>query len=177
MAGFAGLHEETDATLYHQARMTLETWELLSYVVTVLGLPVAIAVFLYEKRKERMAEEEEVYESLAASYQDFLRLALENPDLRLMSTERTHDLTDEQRERMQAIFGLLIALFERAYLLLYESDLSGKEARRWRSWEDFMQEWCSREDFRAAMPVLLHGEDPEFAAYLSRLAAEVEAKR
>jgi len=154
--------------------MPIETWELLSYVVTVLGLPVAIAVFLFEKRKERMAEEEEVYEALAASYQDFLRLALENPDLRLVSKARTDDLTEEQRERMQAIFGLLIALFERAYLLLYETHLSGKEARRWRSWEDFMQEWCGRDDFRIAMPALLQGEDPAFAAYLRKLAAETK---
>lgn len=154
--------------------MPIETWELLSYVVTVLGLPIAIAVFLYEKRKERMAEEEEVYESLASSYQDFLRLALENPDLRLMSTARTGDLTDEQNERMQAIFGLLMALFERAYLMLYDPDLSGKEARRWRSWEDFMQEWCGREDFRSAIPVLLVGEDPAFASYLRKLAADAD---
>ena len=31
--------------------MSIETWELLSYVVTVIGLPLAIAVFLYEKRQ------------------------------------------------------------------------------------------------------------------------------
>lgn len=152
--------------------MNIETWELLSYVVTVLGLPLAIGVFLYEKRRERAAEEAEVYEALSSNYHDFLRLALDNPDLRLMSKTRTDDLTAEQRERMIAIFGLLIATFERAYLLLYDTDLSGKEARRWRSWEDFMQEWCGREDFREAMPQLLQGEDPEFAAYLSKLADE-----
>ncbi|MCB1683120.1 MAG: hypothetical protein R3E82_08270 [Pseudomonadales bacterium] len=149
--------------------MPIEFWELMSYVVTVLGLPLAIAVFLYEKRKERIAEEEEVYESVAASYQDFLRLALDNPDLRLLSKARTHELSDEQRERMLAIFGLLVAIFERAYLLLYEDDLGGKQARRWRSWEDFMQEWCARDDFREALPHLLEGEDPEFAGYLGRL--------
>ncbi|MDH4110138.1 MAG: hypothetical protein OEW35_17780 [Gammaproteobacteria bacterium] len=152
--------------------MSIHTWELLSYVVTVLGLPLAIGVFLYEKRRERAAEEAEVYEALSSNYHDFLRLALDNPDLRLMSKLRTDDLTDVQRERMIAIFGLLIATFERAYLLLYDTDLTGKEARRWRSWEDFMQEWCGREDFREAMPQLLQGEDPEFAAYLRRLADE-----
>jgi hypothetical protein len=73
---------------------------------------------------------------------------------------------------MQAIFGMLIAIFERAYLLLYDDDLSGREARRWRSWEDFMQEWCGRDDFREAMESLLLGEDPAFAAYLRKLAAE-----
>jgi len=151
--------------------MEIETWELLSYVVTVIGLPLAIAVFLYEKRQERANEEEEVYELLSGNYHDFLKLALENADLRLLSRSRTSNLTAEQQERMQAIFGLLVALFERAYLLMYENDLSGKEARRWRSWEDFMQEWCERDDFREAMPELLRGEDPEFAAYLKKLAS------
>ena len=156
--------------------MNVETWELLSYIVTVLGLPLAILVFVFEKRKERAAEEEEVHEALSSNYHDFLRLALDNPDLRLMSTARTGDLTAEQRERMQAIFGLLIALFERAYLLLFEPDLTGKNARRWRSWEDFMQEWCDRDDFRESMPSLLTGEDPEFAEYLRRLAREAESR-
>jgi hypothetical protein len=156
--------------------MTIETWELLSYIVTVLGLPIAMAVFLYEKRKERQAEEEEVYEALAGSYQDFLRLALENPELRLLSNTRTGDLSAEQRERMQAIFGILIALFERAYLLLYEPNLSGKDARRWRSWEDFMQEWCGREDFREAIPELLLGEDPAFATYFGKLADDANVQ-
>lgn len=152
------------------ACMNAEVWIFLSYVVTVIGFPLAIAVFLYEKRKERANEEEEVFELLSASYQDFLKLALENPDLRLLSKARTRDLTDEQSERMRAIFGLLIALFERAYLLLYDRKLKGKQARRWRSWEDFMQEWCERDDFRAALPELLHGEDPEFAAHLRKLS-------
>jgi hypothetical protein len=31
--------------------VSLEAWELASYVVTVVGLPFAIAVFLYEQRK------------------------------------------------------------------------------------------------------------------------------
>jgi hypothetical protein len=35
--------------------MNLETWELLSYVVTVIGLPLAIAVFILQQRKERRA--------------------------------------------------------------------------------------------------------------------------
>ena len=156
--------------------MTIEMWELLSYIVTVLGLPLAIAVFLLEKRKERAAEEAEVYEALSGNYHDFLRLALENADLRLLSKSRTGDLTDEQRERMHAIFGLLIALFERAYLLLYDQDFSGEQARRWQSWEDFMQEWCERDDFLEAIPHLLHGEDPQFANYLQELAGRVSSR-
>src|SRR5687768_7226600 len=124
--------------------MPLETWELLSYMVTVVGLPLAILVFLYEQRKERENEEEEVYQMLSDNYQDFLKIALENPDLRLFSTGETPDLSEQQTERMVIIFNMLVSLFERAYLLLYEDNMSDKQFRRWRSWEDYMREWCQR---------------------------------
>jgi hypothetical protein len=62
--------------------MDLGTWELLSYVVTTIGLPLAIVVFVYEQKKERDNEEEEVYQLLSDNYQDLLRMALGHPDLR-----------------------------------------------------------------------------------------------
>ena len=67
---------------------------------------------------------------------------------------------------------MLISLFERAYIVLYEESMSGKESRRWRSWEDYMREWCARPDFRNALPGLLQGEDPEFVAYIRSLASQ-----
>lgn len=152
--------------------MTLETWELLSYVVTVIGLPLAILVFIYEQRKERDNEEEAVYQLLSDNYQDFLKIALDNPDLRLFATEQTPVLTAEQQERMFIIFSMLISLFERAYLLLHETAMSDQQRRRWSSWEDYMGEWCERADFRAALPNLLRGEDAEFAAYITRLTQQ-----
>jgi hypothetical protein len=142
-------------------------WELASYVVTVVGLPLAILVFLYEQRKERDNEEEEVYQLLSDNYQEFLKVALDNPDLRLFSAA-SPELTEEQRERRFIIFSMLISLFERAYLLLYEEGMSGRQARRWNSWEDYMSEWCRRPDFCALLPQLLHGEDPDFARYVTR---------
>jgi hypothetical protein len=150
--------------------VSLETWELLSYVVTVIGLPLAIGVFLYEQRRERENEEEEVYQLLSDNYQDFLKVALDNPDLKLFSAGATESLSDEQRERQFIIFNMLISLFERAYLLLYEDDMKPKQARRWHSWEDYMLEWCRRPDFRASLPRLLHGEDPSFVRYVERVA-------
>jgi hypothetical protein len=152
---------------------TLETWELLSYVVTVVGLPLAISVFIFEQRKERNNEEEEVYQLLSDNYQDFLKIALDHPDLRLFASEETPALSEEQSERMFIIFSMLISLFERAYLLLYEDDMKEKQLRRWRSWEDYMGEWCNRADFRASLPALLRGEDPEFADYIQKLAASI----
>lgn len=150
--------------------MSLETWELLSYVVTVVGLPLAIAVFVFEQRKERLNEQDAVYESISDNYQEFLRVMLEHPDLHLFSMNRTPALSDEQQERVMVIFGMLVSLFERAYLLLYQDGLSGSKLRRWRSWEDYMREWCAREDFRDALDTLLIGEDADFCAYIRKVA-------
>ncbi len=104
--------------------MTLVDWELLSYIVTAIGLPAAIGIFLYEQKKERDNEEEEVFQLVSDNYQDFLKIVLQNPDLRLFSPEGTPSLNDEQRERMHIIFSMLVSLFERAYLLLFEPDMS-----------------------------------------------------
>ena len=153
----------------------LETWELLSYIVTVVALPLAIFVFLYERRKERANEEDEVYQLLSDNYQQFLQVVLANPDLRLSSTRRTENLTEEQHERMTVIFGMLVSLFERAYLLLYDPPMSEDRQRRWGSWEDYMAEWCEREDFTEMLPELLRGEDPDFAAYIQKLCASGRA--
>ncbi|KKB10086.1 hypothetical protein VE26_09930 [Devosia chinhatensis] len=146
-------------------------WETASYVVTVIGLPLAIAFYVLDRFKQRSQEEEETYLHLTDEYVSFLKLALDNADLRLLDPNATHGLDDEQKMRKFALLGILISLFERAYILTYRDAMRGAELRRWRSWEDWMVEWCRREDFRAAMDVHLPGEDPEFVAYLQKLAA------
>lgn len=98
-----------------------------------------------------------------------------NPDLQLRSNCEITSLTEEQQERKLVIFEILISLFERAYLLSYDEKMSNKQLRRWRSWEDFMSEWCEREDFRKILPRLLQGEDPDFAAHIKQLAAKFSA--
>lgn len=97
------------------------------------------------------------------NYQEFLKVALSNPDLRLFSSTEPPDLTAEQKERTLIIFCMLMSLFERAYLLLYSERMCVEQARRWHLWKDCIREWCMRADFHAALPELLRGEDPAFA--------------
>mgnify|MGYP003584537151 FL=1 len=152
--------------------MDAETWELASYIVTVLGLPCAIGIFMWQERKERDNEEEEQYQLLSDAYIDFLKVVLAHPDLQLRSNEPLPNPTAEQRERMLVIFDMLMTLFERAYLVAYKDDMSDEDRRRWNSWDDYMREWCRREDFRNVLPLMLRGEDPEFQDYLRRIAEE-----
>ena len=149
-----------------------EFWEVASYVVTVIGLPLAILVFIAEQGRERRNEEDEVYQLLSNAYNDFLRVVIENPDLRLRSQPAAQDLSAEQQERMLLIFDMLISLLERAYVTSYSERMTPAQRRRWNSWEDFMREWLRRDQFYYRLPTLLKGEDPAFAAYMQKLAEE-----
>lgn len=154
----------------------LELLEALSYLVTVIGLPFAIWVFISEQRKERQTDEEELYLQLSDEYAKFLRLVLDNADLRLTTqAEPSAAFTPEQIERRDVLFEILISLFERAYILVYEEDMSRQAARLWQTWEDYMRVWCRRRDFRELLPRLLEGEDPEFATYIQRVSGEESA--
>lgn len=151
-------------------------WEIASYMVTVIAFPFAIFLFLYEQRKERDNEDEAAYQSLQDAYNDFLKIVLDNPDLQLRSSEAAPNLTPEQRERQLIIFEMLVSLFERAYIVSYQPDLTGVALRRWNSWDDYMREWCRREDFYSLLPHLLRGEDPDFSRYIQTLADQEQRR-
>ncbi len=149
----------------------MQVLEAASYLVTVVGLPLAIWVFIHDRRRERQSDEEEIFLRLSDEYSDFMRLVIDNADLQLLSASPRGELGEEQRERRHALFAILVSLFERAYVLVYEERMSPQQARLWRTWTDYMQEWCAREDFRTALPRLLQGEDPGFVATIGRIAA------
>jgi hypothetical protein len=132
-------------------------------------------VFVIERRKERAAEAEELYQRLSDEYTSFLKLVLDNADLQLLRKHASPaELNEDQMERKFALFGILVSIFERAYLLVYDEHMNKQARRLWSSWEDYMQEWCRRPDFRKSLPELLEGEDPEFRAYIESVARSQE---
>jgi len=149
-----------------------DVFELASFVVTVVGLPFAIGVFLLQQRQERENEDEAAYQQLSDAYTQFLKIVLDNSDLQLRTSGALPSPTPEQNERMMVIFDMLVSLFERAYLVAYKDDMTPTERRRWNSWDDYMREWCRRDDFHNALPLLLRGEDPGFQTYIKRVSNE-----
>ena len=147
-------------------------WEIASYVVTVLGLPAAIGIFVWQEIKERANEEEEGYQLLSDAYNDFLKIVLAHPDLHMRTNEPLLNASTEQNERMLVIFDMLISLFERAYLVAFSERMTVQQKRHWNSWDDYMREWCRREDFYNSLPLLLRGEDADFQIYIRRIARQ-----
>jgi hypothetical protein len=140
---------------------TIELLEAASYVVTIVGLPLAILVFVREQRRERQNDQEEIYQRLSDDYTSFLKLALDNADLHLLRKQGADPLlTDDQRERKYTLLNILV----------YEDRMDRQTRRLWLSWEDYMREWCRRRDFREVLPELLPGEDEDFAAHNGHIA-------
>ncbi len=151
--------------------LNIETWELWSYVVTVFGLPLAICVFLYEQRRERQGDDEKIFQYLSEEYAEFQKLVLKNADLGL-TTDLTRVLNPGQQERKHILYDILISLFERAFILVYDDKMNKQTKRLWASWDDYMRNWCKRSDFREMLPGLLSGEDPDFIAYMMGIAGK-----
>ena len=125
---------------------------------------------MLEQKKERLNEDEEIYQRLSDEYADFLKLLLENADLKLMSAgSDAMPLNGEQAERKRIIFDILISLFERAFILVYEEKMSPQTKRLWSSWDDYIHSWCKRRDFRDSLQALLQGEDPDFENYMRKV--------
>ena len=156
----------------------LHTVEFSFYFVETFALPFAIIVYLYDKRKQRQVDEEELYQRLSDQYLSFLKLVLDNADLQLLrkNAEAGPGLNSEQMERRYVLFGILVSIFEQAYILVYEEKMNKQTRRVWSSWEDYMVEWCRRPEFCAALPELLQGEDPDFSAHIGKIAQDCIAK-
>ncbi len=146
----------------------LEFWEMLSYVVTVLGLPAAIFLYFKDNTKERLAEQQEIDGQLKQEYNDILDNLIEHPEL------DCHDkpLSGDQALQQARIYQKLIGCFETSFIRLY--DRPERELQRmWYSWQDIIDEWLRQPNFAQALPQLLVGEDENFAIYMEQ---RLEAK-
>ena len=143
----------------------------LGWIENVSAATAAIFVFTYEHRRRLANEESELHRNLSEEYDNFLRLVLDNADLLLLRrSSPPPSLTEEQSERKEILFRMLVSLFEKAYIILHEEDMGRDARRRWLSWEDDMREWCRRQDFRTALPDLLEGEDDQFSLHIQGIA-------
>ncbi|WP_299410294.1 hypothetical protein [uncultured Roseobacter sp.] len=149
--------------------------EGLSYLVTILGFPAAIFVIVREERLRRANEVSELHRSLSQEYDGFLRMVMDNSDLLLMSQSQLPEpVSQEQCERIEIIYRMLLSLFEKAFIILHSDEMDTEARRRWSSWEDDIIEWCQRDHFRQLLPKLVEGEDPQFRAYILQLGQEAE---
>lgn len=146
----------------------LEYFEFLSYVATIVGIPLALLTFVYQERKERQNEQEEIYDKLMGHYAEIQEKLFEYPELDMHDTP---SLDPETARRQYILYEMLISLFERSFILL-ESEKDPEYQRMWNSWVDYILQWLEKPNFCAALPKLMKGEDPDFVAYIAALSGQ-----
>lgn len=143
----------------------LEFFEFLSYVATIVGIPLAIMMFMLQESKERQNEQEEIYDQLMGHYTDIQEKLFEHPELDVHDKELDNP---EDARRQYILYQMVVSLFERSYILL-ASEKDPAYQRMWNSWVDYICEWVERPNFRNALPKLMQGEDRDFVAYMAEL--------
>ncbi len=149
--------------------------EAASYAATVIGIPVAILVFLYEKRKDRATQEMETYLNANEKYIQYLTLCLEHPDLDCFDLSALEPLvvaTGLDIKKL-TLFTILISMLETGYLL-YRRHKSVIRRSQWQGWHDSMIMWASRPDFRRAWPALGPQFDSDFNALLEQFVRDTK---
>ena len=141
--------------------------EDLSYVVTLLGVPLAIFVYLREQRHLRDEREYGTYDALDQKYIEVQQLCLDHAELDVFDTayENPPELSETQKKQEEAIFLIRISLFERAFLM-YQRAPSKIIKDQWKGWDMEIKEWLERDNFKTVWED--HGEyfDQAFVSYM-----------
>ncbi|NOY22760.1 MAG: hypothetical protein GXO70_04505 [Acidobacteria bacterium] len=142
--------------------------ELASFIITILGLPMAMFIYLREQRLLREEREYGTYDALDDKYIELQQLCLEYSDLDIFDTPfvKQRSLSEEQEKQEEAILLIRISIFERAFLMYQRASSKGKKDQ-WEGWDTEMKEWLDRKNFRTAWDN--HGQyyDKAFVRYLN----------
>lgn len=159
----------------------VKTLEAISYIVTIVGFPVAIFALIYEKQKERKLLEQQSYLTANDKYIEFLNLCLSNPDLDIFDIsikEQNEYLKEDKKsiDRELISFSILISIWERAFLF-YQTRLTEKSRQEWLGWESYISDYCKRDNFLIAWKILGQQFNPDFECRINIIIEKVTPQK
>ena len=108
-----------------------------TYIVSIIGVPVAIVLYARSLLAEKHAREWAIYEAVQEKYMNFLDTALSRPKVGVLWTEPDvlkGELSADERIDQDLLFNILTSIFERAFLV-YRRASSAQRKRQWAGWE------------------------------------------
>lgn len=79
-------------------------------------------------------------------------------------------MTPEQRKQELQLFTVLLAIFERAFVM-YGDMSTERQAEQWHGWEEYIRSFCKRKNFGRAWKCSGATFDPKFQGYMQRAMA------
>ena len=158
----------------------LQMFSLIFSSIQTLGVVIAVFVFIYSIRENRQDREVALYDGNLDAYIDYLSICRENPELDIFEIplQETPTLTPKQERLERMAFSQLFCLFERTYMLQVKTKkaLSPVNYIESSEWQNFIQRFATRQNFRDAWNSARLYFDSEFVKFMDeKLNAEVMA--
>ncbi len=152
--------------------------EIGTFVVTILGVPAAIYIYLQEQNLLRQEREYGTYDALDDKYIELQQLCLDYPELDVFDTPYEHpqSLSPQQQKQEEAILLIRISIFERAFLM-YKSGTHKSKNDQWSGWEAEIVEWMDRPNFKGIWGEHSEYYDKEFVSHFNKISPEHVIKR
>jgi hypothetical protein len=143
--------------------------ESLSYIAILLGIPVGIFQYYRAKKREQLDREYGTYNSLDEKYLEFLNLCFQYPHLNIFDIrDQSPSRLDNQQIKQELIaFTILFSIFERAYLMYHDQSTETKR-KQWSGWEEYVGDYCVRENFRSAWSISGKTFDMDYQSYMEK---------
>lgn len=78
--------------------------QMITSVVTILGLPLALYLFYSDKKKERKEREYGTYNALDDKYIHFLEMCLEKPELDVIEYSKEKSVSNKEKQEQILFF-------------------------------------------------------------------------
>ena len=90
--------------------------EIATFIITILGLPFALYIYVDEQKAQRSEREYGTYDALDDKYIELQQLCLQYPRLDIFDSPfvNPNTLTEEDEKQEEAILLIRISIFERA---------------------------------------------------------------
>jgi hypothetical protein len=151
--------------------------EIATFIITIMGVPAAIFLYLKEQHQQRVEREYGTFDALDEKYIEIQQLCLEYPELDVFDSpyESPKELSEEEKKQEEAILLIRISIFERAYLM-YNRTSSKAKLGQWEGWELEIKEWFQRKNFEYVWSE--HGPyfDKSFYEHFNSLVANTANK-
>lgn len=143
--------------------------EACSFLVVLLGVPIGVLQYVQAVKREQIDREYGTYNALDEKFIEFQNLCLTHPDLDIFDVpdKTPGTLTAEQKKKELIAFTILLSIFERAYLMYHDQATILKQ-KQWTGWDEYIQDFCNRENFKRAYRESVATYDKDFEQYIRR---------
>ena len=143
--------------------------EIITFLITILGLPFALYIYINEQKAQRAEREYGTYDALDDKYIELQQLCIQYPKLDIFDTPFVNPniLTEEDQKQEEAILLIRISIFERAFLM-YQREAAKAKTNQWEGWEIDILEWLERKNFNDIWIIHKQYYDKTFVEYFDQ---------